>query len=82
MKMSFSSFNLESHSSCSYDYVELRDGIGSGSSLLGKFCGSSTPPEKTAESGTMQITFKSDGSNSKSGFRASLTPVPITITGG
>ena len=50
--------------------------------FLESFAEAQPPPEKTAESGTMQITFKSDGSNSKSGFRASLTPVPITITGG
>ena len=73
LKLTFDSFQLESSSTCKYDYVELRDG----SSLLGKFCGKAVPSEKIAESGTMQVTFVSDGSVRDSGFLASYSAVPL-----
>lgn len=45
VKLTFSSFSLESKSSCSDDYVEIRDGdLLSSSKLIGKFCGTRLPP--------------------------------------
>ena len=73
LKLTFDSFQLESSSTCEYDYVEVRDG----SSLQGKFCGKTVPSAKIAESGTMQVTFVSDGSVSHSGFLASYSAVPL-----
>ena len=73
LKLTFDSFQIESSFTCKHDYVELRDG----SSLLGKYCGKTVPSAKIAESGTMQVTFVSDGSVSHSGFLASYSAVSL-----
>ena len=75
VKLSFSSFNLESHSSCGYDWVELKNGLNSNSPTIGKFCGSSTPTPRVAYSGSMQVTFRSDGSVTRRGFRATFVAI-------
>ena len=45
VRLTFNSFYLEASSSCSYDYVEIRDGDKfSTSTFIGKFCGTRIPP--------------------------------------
>ena len=77
VRLSFSSFNLEAYG-CAYDWVELRNGLHGNSPIIGKFCGSSTPPPQVAYSGSMQVTFKSDSIITLTGFRATFTAVPNT----
>lgn len=76
LKLHFTNFDLESHSSCNYDYLELRDGSTSSSPLLGKYCGSVTPSITYASSGTLRLNFVSDGSMTKKGYRAIFQGVP------
>ena len=41
--LNFLSMDIESHSTCAYDYLEIRDGPSGDSTLLGKLCGSEIP---------------------------------------
>ena len=74
IQLTFVSFDLEYHSSCSYDYVEVLYG-----DYSEKFCGG----ENGAFCGgsSMVIKFHSDGSRTGAGFRAEweelATPCPI-----
>jgi hypothetical protein len=43
LKLRFLSFDVERHSQCRYDYVEIRDGSSQRSTLLGTFCGNTLP---------------------------------------
>ncbi|KAM3593822.1 uncharacterized protein V6R79_022582 [Siganus canaliculatus] len=71
--LNFTDMNLESHSSCSFDYVEVRDGRMETSPLIGKFCGNSRPAPILSSSNSLWIRFKSDNSVSRAGFRAVYT---------
>ena len=79
VQLSFSAFNLESHSSCNYDYVELRNGFSSSSPLIAKYCGTSAPT-RTANGRSIYVKFRSDGSFTRTGFRASFVAVPVATT--
>ncbi|XP_034484402.1 dorsal-ventral patterning protein tolloid [Drosophila innubila] len=70
--LKFQSFELEKHDGCIYDYIEIRDGSGSDSKLIGRFCGDKLPPNIKTHSNQMFIKFVSDGSVQKLGFSAAL----------
>ncbi|XP_023337929.1 cubilin [Eurytemora carolleeae] len=77
IKLRFTSFDLElrengSNPEC-WDYVEVRDGTGPFSPLIGRYCGNSSPGDLSASSNFMWIKFFSDGTNSRAGFTAVLT---------
>ena len=57
---------------CTYDYVELRDGLYGFSSLLGRFCGRRPPSTVQSTGRAMWIAFRSDDSVEYSGFRAAF----------
>jgi hypothetical protein len=67
--MTFSSFDLESHSSCGYDYLQIYNN----STLIGKYCGTASPGTVTASSGILKLVFHSDGGVERPGFAASWT---------
>ena len=67
IKLTFTHFQVESHSSCAYDYVE----IAYGPSFVQKYCGDSSIPGPFVTSTTITVRFRTDGSVTKSGFRAS-----------
>jgi cubilin len=48
IEMTFAAFSVESHASCAWDYLEVKNG--DGSSLLAKSCGSSPPAKITSKS--------------------------------
>ena len=66
----FKDFDLEQHQECAYDHVEIYDGEDRNGHSLGKFCGSRIPESIIAGSGNMFISFYSDASVSRKGFRA------------
>ena len=72
-----STFNIESHSSCGWDYLEVRDGPSASSNVIGsKLCGDldpvPTPIQSTGNS--MTLIFHTDGSVTRSGFKIRATP--------
>lgn len=71
INLSFSNFNSENSS---FDYMYVYDGdIASGNVLLQRWGGNSVPPQVTSYSGTMTIVWHSDGSQSYSGWEATIS---------
>jgi Zn-dependent metalloprotease len=71
MKISFSSFNLES----GYDYLTVYDGDNVSANLIGTYSGTSLPPDivATKASGGLTFVFYSDQYVVRSGWQADLT---------
>ncbi|KAH0568173.1 hypothetical protein KQX54_019308 [Cotesia glomerata] len=61
-------FEIESHSYCAYDYLEIRNGGYENSPLVGKFCGNEIPGEIMSFTNQLYIKFVSDSSNGDQGF--------------
>jgi len=74
IKLTFEAFNLESHSLCAYDYVQISFG-----SEEQKYCGSDVPSPIISSGNTMDITFHSDRSVRRTGFKASWEAVTETV---
>ena len=53
--LTFLAFDVEKGSNCRYDYLEVRDGVGSSAQLIGKYCGSTLPAPIIAASGKLGI---------------------------
>ena len=73
IKVHFNTFNLEEQSTCSFDYVSLRDGPSQSSPMLDgttTYCGNAKPPNVT-HLGPLTILFRSDKDTAKRGFSAS-----------
>ena len=63
-------YEIESHSSCSYDYLEIRDGPSADSPLIGsRICGSTAPQPIQSTGNSMTLIFHTDGSVTKTGFK-------------
>ncbi|XP_046880031.1 cubilin [Hypomesus transpacificus] len=72
----FNSFDVESHSACNYDYLEVRNGSTADAPLLGKFCGSTIPDPVFPRANQLYLRFKSDFSGTRDGFEATWTSSP------
>ncbi|XP_077592860.1 bone morphogenetic protein 1-like isoform X1 [Stigmatopora nigra] len=70
--LTFQSFELESHDSCAYDYVEVRDGGSAHSPLLARFCGYEKPGNIRSSTNQLWFKFVSDVSVNNAGFSASF----------
>ncbi|CAB1449409.1 unnamed protein product, partial [Pleuronectes platessa] len=71
--LNFTHMNLESHSGCAFDYVEVRDGRMETDPLIGRYCGSTLPAPMVSSSNFLWIRLRSDSSVSRAGFRAVYT---------
>jgi PKD repeat protein len=74
ISVDFMEFLLESHSSCSYDYLKIYDGTSSAAPLLGTWCGTQGPGKivATNAAGALTFVFHSDNSVAVSGWKALL----------
>ena len=72
MALRFQSFEVENHDGCVYDYVEIRDGFASDSTILGVHCGYKVPTDVISSSNHLLVKFVSDGSVQKGGFSATI----------
>uniref|UniRef100_A0A8C2VAY4 Metalloendopeptidase n=1 Tax=Chinchilla lanigera TaxID=34839 RepID=A0A8C2VAY4_CHILA len=70
--LTFQAFEIERHDSCSYDYLEIRDGPTEESALIGHFCGYEKPEDVKSSSNRLWVKFVSDGSINKAGFAANF----------
>ncbi|KAE8297594.1 Inactive serine protease PAMR1 [Larimichthys crocea] len=68
IELRFSVLSLESDHNCRYDYVEVRDGDGLSSPVIGRFCGDQLPPPIKSSGNLLHILFTSDGYNNFDGF--------------
>ena len=70
VRIRFEAFNIESHSSCAYDYLEIRDGDSPTSNPIGsKLCGTNIPDSMESSGSSMTLVFHTDGSVTRSGFK-------------
>ncbi|XP_076766726.1 cubilin [Xylocopa sonorina] len=61
-------FELERHTNCFFDYLEIRNGGYGTSPLIGKFCGTNIPTEIISQTNQLYLKFSSDSTRSFSGF--------------
>ncbi|VVC99646.1 unnamed protein product [Leptidea sinapis] len=74
IKVTWNRFDLERHSECMNDYVELIEiDENNINSTLGRYCGSSVPTALTSSSNRMYIKFVSDSTLKGAGFSLSYT---------
>ena len=69
----FNDFELEPHQECTYDHIEVFDGVSKEAPTLGKFCGSKLPDPIIARTNHMYMMFYSDASVQRKGFHATHT---------
>ena len=67
--LQFPDFALEKSANCSFDYLELREGIDETGKLIGRLCGEGDPGVFRS-SRSLRLTFVSDASISLRGFAA------------
>ncbi|XP_078540687.1 embryonic protein UVS.2-like [Lissotriton helveticus] len=73
VSLTFTSFSIESHPVCAYDFLSIFDGAKTTSPLIGKYCGSSLNPPVTSTGSFLLLQFHSDESVNMKGFQATYT---------
>ncbi|XP_038136532.1 cubilin-like, partial [Cyprinodon tularosa] len=68
--LNFTDLDIEYHTNCTWDYVEIHDGSSASFPLLSRVCGSSTPQPITSTTNTIYVRFRSDSSRNHRGFSA------------
>ena len=72
--LKFTAFDIESHSTCAYDHLTIRDG--DGTTLMKKRCGSSLPANTiVSTSNRVELYFKTDYYSAYSGWSVSWSAV-------
>ena len=64
--LEFTAFDIESHASCRFDYLKIRDG--NGTTLMGKTCGSSLPNQITSRTNIVHLDFKTNSKGKRTGW--------------
>ncbi|KAM3616758.1 uncharacterized protein V6R79_022742 [Siganus canaliculatus] len=76
--LSFRNFSLETQDVCEFDYVEVHDSIDTGAGrVLGRFCGTTFPPDLTSSGPHMTVVFVADEGVADSGFNATYQAVSV-----
>ncbi|KAJ8376962.1 hypothetical protein SKAU_G00075420 [Synaphobranchus kaupii] len=68
--LTFTYFQVEAHSQCSWDSVTIMNGGSPGSPLIGQYCGNTSPGTIQSGSNKLAVVFLADHSVSKGGFLA------------
>lgn len=68
----FMMLSMESHHTCRYDYVEVRDGDSLNSRVIGRYCGNNRPAPIQSSGNSLHILFVSDGYKNFDGFFATF----------
>ncbi|XP_030830721.1 uncharacterized protein LOC589938 [Strongylocentrotus purpuratus] len=71
--LTFTDFDIEDHSTCSFDALEVYEGVDASGPLRAKLCGSSTPGPITSTTNALFVKFVTDSSVTRTGFRALVT---------
>jgi len=77
IKIQFTHFNLEYNWRCYWDYLIITDG--DGSQLLSKTCGRTLPEDITSNTNKVIVTFHSDYSVTRPGYKLSWTAVSTDV---
>ncbi|KAM6215214.1 cubilin [Rhynchocyon petersi] len=71
--LTFSYFDVEPHTTCSWDSVTVMNGGSPGSPTIGQYCGSSSPRAIQSGSNQLVVVFNSDHTVQHGGFYATWT---------
>lgn len=82
IKVDFIEFEVEPHSTCSYDRLIMRNGPNITSEMVGTYCGTSAPPSfvSTSTGGELTFEFISDVSTTGSGWKAKISSMGAVAT--
>ncbi|XP_030641950.1 neuropilin-2b isoform X2 [Chanos chanos] len=86
--LTFLTFDLEndplqgSDSECKYDWLEIWDGLPQVGPLIGRHCGTKTPPEIRSSTGILSLSFHTDMAVAKDGFSARYNMTQKEISAG
>lgn len=75
VRLVFEDFDLEKHKDCIYDHVTVYDGNTTGSPIIGKYCGTTKPPEQISTREQLLVVFISDHTTENSGFNISYEAI-------
>ncbi|KAJ8280235.1 hypothetical protein GJAV_G00052160 [Gymnothorax javanicus] len=79
IRLAFQNFSLETQDVCEFDYVEVHDSANTGDGhVLGRFCGTSLPPELTSSGPVMTLLFVADEGVADSGFYATYRAITLS----
>ena len=81
IKFTFIHMALEWDSKCDYDYVELRNGLDSYSSKIGRYCGSTPPSARYSSGRYMWVKFHSNSNKNLKGFIGNFEAVDLKENG-
>ncbi|XP_046392545.1 cubilin-like [Ischnura elegans] len=76
IQLNFYTLQIEAHPNCSYDFLEIRDGLDPTSPLLNKYCNSTLPAPIVTSGSHALLYFHSDESASDYGFQLTFSKVP------
>lgn len=78
--LTFHTFDLEEEQACSFDFVDLYDGIDDQSGIMyGRFCGKEIPLKTISMRRSLLLRFRSDEEIQKKGFLVSYTVANATV---
>lgn len=82
LKVTFTEFNVETNSTCSWDYLRLYNGATTTAPQIGQYCGTTIPPAFTATNadGALTFLFRSDNQVTKSGWKAVIECIGGNLT--
>lgn len=82
LRITFTQFDVEANSGCSWDYLNIYNGSSTSAPLVGTYCGINNPPTFTATNTEGAITFKfhSDAMVAKAGWKAYVTCIGGSLT--
>lgn len=74
LEINFTSFDVESQTSCSYDYLNIYNGENTSAALIGTYCGTSSPGLVVSSNSAGALTFEwhSDGSVTNPGWTSTI----------
>ncbi len=75
IQLNFTEIDLETHSSCSYDYLQIFNGRDESAPVIGKYCSRHAAVTLTSSSNEVVLKFSSDSSNTGRGFSVSYTSI-------
>ncbi|MGE0089988.1 MAG: C25 family cysteine peptidase, partial [Bacteroidales bacterium] len=77
IQVEFLSFEIESHSTCDYDYLTIYDGLTTTDPIIGKYCGTNSPGKiiATNPNGALTFVFHSDDYETKKGWKAMISSI-------
>lgn len=81
LKFSFYEFDVEDHPQCNKDYLRIYDGFGTGSPLIGEYCGNDSPGTIMAQNAFGALTFEFHSDNKTTNFSGWAASIECVTSG-